>query len=116
MSSRLPNTYKHFAARFPALIESHERTAQAVDAAGPLDRQAAALVKIGICVGAGLESALRAHVRKGRQAGLTEAQIEHAIVQAMNTIGFPRTVAAWSWAQVQFERDRADEQEATDAR
>jgi len=29
----------------------------------------------------------------------------------MNTLGFPRTVAAWSWAQQQFERDRRDREE-----
>jgi hypothetical protein len=31
----------------------------------------------------------------------------------MTTVGFPRTVAAWSWAHVQFERDRADGEEAS---
>jgi hypothetical protein len=29
----------------------------------------------------------------------------------MNTVGFPRTVAAWSWAHEQFERDRREQEE-----
>jgi alkylhydroperoxidase/carboxymuconolactone decarboxylase family protein YurZ len=38
------------------------------------------------------------------QHGATKTEIEQAILLGMNTVGFPRTVAAWSWAQVQFER------------
>jgi 4-carboxymuconolactone decarboxylase len=42
------------------------------------------------------------------QAGATEQEIEQAILLGMNTCGFPRTVAAWQWAQVQFARDQAE--------
>lgn len=106
--SRLPNTYKQFIARFPELADTHERVAKAVDSIGPLDRKTQELVKIGICVGGGLESALRSHVRRATQAGATKVEIEQAIMLAMNTCGFPSTVAAWRWAQIQFERDQQD--------
>ena len=105
---KLPNTYKQFVSKFPKLAESHETVAQEVEQAGPLDAKTLALIKIGICVGGNLESALRSHVRRATQAGATEQEIEQAILLGMNTCGFPRTVAAWSWAQVQFERDRAE--------
>lgn len=105
---RLPKTFKAFIERFPALGEAHENVARAVDAAGPLDRKTLALIKIGICLGAGLESALRSHARRAVQAGATEAEIEQAILLGMNTCGFPRTVAAWTWAREQFERDRGE--------
>ena len=99
-----PPTFRNFIARFPALGRAHESVARAVDAAGPLDAQSLALVKIGICLGAGLESALRSHVRRGMQHGATRAEIEQAILAGMNTVGFPRTVAAWAWANEQFDR------------
>lgn len=104
---KLPNTYKQFVARFPKLAECHETVAREVEQTGPLDAKTLALIKIGICVGGNLESALRSHVRRATQAGATEQEIEQAILLGMNTCGFPRTVAAWSWARVQFERDRA---------
>jgi alkylhydroperoxidase/carboxymuconolactone decarboxylase family protein YurZ len=107
-SDKLPGTYKQFAERFPKLVEAHQRAGQAAQQAGPLDEKMCELVKIGICVGAGLESALRSHVRRANQAGASEAEIEQAIVLGMTTCGFPRTVAAWAWAQVQFERDRRE--------
>lgn len=105
--SGTPGTYQAFVTRYPALAKAHEEVAHAADAAGPLDAKAQALVKIGICVGAGLESALRSHVRRALQHGASAVEIEQAILLGMNTVGFPRTVAAWSWAQQQFARGDA---------
>ncbi|HYG73877.1 MAG TPA: carboxymuconolactone decarboxylase family protein [Planctomycetota bacterium] len=102
--AKLPGTYKDFVTKFPALGKAHEDVAKAVEAAGPLDAKSCALIKIGICVGAGLESATRSHVRRAMQNGASEHEIEQAILLAMNTVGFPKTVAAWSWARQQFER------------
>ncbi len=102
--SNVPGTYKEFVKRFSALGRAHESIAETVEDAGPLDAKTLALVKIGICVGAGLESALRSHVRRAMQLGATSAEVEQAILLGMNTVGFPRTVAAWSWATKQLER------------
>jgi len=100
----VPSTFKAFITKFPALGAAHESVARAADEAGPLDPKTLALIKIGICIGAGLESALRSHVRRAMQHGATPAEVEQAILLGMNTVGFPRTVAAWSWAQEQFSR------------
>lgn len=101
---KLPGTYKQFITRYPELGKAHDDATKAAAEAGPLDAKTVALVKVGISLGAGLESAMRAHVRRAMQAGATKEEIEQAILQGMTTVGFPRTVAAWSWAQVQFER------------
>lgn len=101
---KVPGTYREFVQRFPALGRAHESVARAVEEAGPLDAKTLALIKVGICVGAGLESALRSHVRRAMQHGATAAEIEQAVLLGMNTVGFPRTVAAWSWATEQLKR------------
>ncbi|MGD9689665.1 MAG: carboxymuconolactone decarboxylase family protein [Phycisphaerales bacterium] len=100
----VPGTFKAFITKYPALGQAHEQVARAVGDAGPLDARTLALIKIGICIGAGLESALRSHVRRAMQHGATAREIEQAILLGMNTVGFPRTVASWSWAQEQFKR------------
>lgn len=102
---KLPGTFKKFIGRFPALGEAHEQVAAAAESAGPLDKKTCLLIKVGICIGAGLESAVKANVRKAMQAGATETEIDQAILQAYNSVGFPRTVAAWAWAQEQMARD-----------
>ncbi len=102
---KLPATYKDFITRYPELGQAHEDVAKAVEGYGPLDKKICELIKIGICVGASLESATRSHVRRALQHGATEAEVEQAILLGMNTVGFPRTVMAWQWAQVQFTRE-----------
>ena len=102
-----PATYKNFVGKFPALGQAHEMIAEAVSEAGPLDRKTCELIKIGLSTGARLESAVRSHVRRAAEHGATEQEIEQAILLAMNTCGFPTTVAAWRWAQQQFEKDRS---------
>lgn len=98
----LPRTYLSFTDRFPAIAAAHSRMGKALDASGPLDRRTAELVKLGVCVGAGLESATKSHVRRAREAGASAEEIEHAVVQGMNTVGFSRTVMAWVWAREQL--------------
>lgn len=111
--ARLPKTFKQFVEKFPALGQAHQHIGQEVERLGPMDRKMCELVKIGISLGAGLETAVRSHVRRAMQAGATEAEVEQAILLGMNTVGFPRTVAAWSWAQIQFERQRNEHSQAT---
>jgi 4-carboxymuconolactone decarboxylase len=105
---RLPKTFLEFATRFPKLAQAHQQMGHAAAHAGPLDQKTQHLVKVGICVGAGLESALRSHARRALGAGATREEIEHAIVLSMSTCGFPRAVAAWRWVQQQFAREDAD--------
>lgn len=106
-AGKLPKTFKQFVHKYPVLGEAHQRVGKEVEDLGPLDGKTLALIKIGISMGAGLESALRSHVRRAMQAGASETEVEQAILLGMNTVGFPRTVAAWSWAQTQFERERS---------
>lgn len=108
---KLPGTFKQFAAKFPKLADAHQQTTEHIEQLGSLDKRTCELIKIGISLGAGLESAVRSHVRRAAEHGATEQEIEQAILLGMTTCGFPRTVAAWSWAQVQFERDRKEDRE-----
>ena len=101
----LPRTFLDFSERFPDVVKGHSRMGRALDAAGPLDRKAAELVKLGVCVGASLESATKSHVRRAREAGATPDEIEHAILQGLNTVGFSRTVMAWTWAREELARE-----------
>lgn len=107
-TTTLPKTFRDFTAKFPALGKAHESVAATIDEVGPLDRKQCELIKMGICIGANLESAFRSHVRRAMQHGATTDEIEQALLLAMNTVGFPRTVAAWQWAWQQIERDRRE--------
>lgn len=100
----VPRTYAAFTERFPKLAESHVATGKAGDD-GPLDRTMVELIKLGICVGAGLESATKSHARRAVQHGATAAEVEHAVTLAVNPVGFPRAVMAWEWVRQQLEQE-----------
>ncbi len=105
---KLPKTFRAFVTKFPEIGEAHEKVAQAVDKAGPLDRKTCELIKIGISMGAGLESAVKSHVRRALEHGAAPAEIEQAVLLGANTRGFPATVAAWQWACDQIQRERGE--------
>jgi 4-carboxymuconolactone decarboxylase len=101
----LPRTFTRFIEKYPELRDAHEAVAKIVDTTGPLDRKQSELIKMGICMGAGLESAFRSHVRRAREHGAAIEEIEQAVLLSMTTVGFPRTAAAWQWAWKQIEHD-----------
>lgn len=95
----IPKTYHRFAKRFPALAEAHQTMTDAGLAAGPLDARTCELIKMGIALGAGLESSFHSHVRRAKEHGASREEIEQAVVLAMGTCGFSRAVAGWRWVQ-----------------
>ena len=102
-SDKLPRTYETFTKKFPELQAAHEQVGKAVDQTGPLDAKTCSLVKMGIALGAGLESAFRSHVRRALEHGASREEIEQALLLSMNTLGFPRAVMAWQWATQQID-------------
>ena len=98
MEKKLPSAYRRFAEAHPRVIEAYEALGDATLADGPLDRRTAELVKLGVAIGARLEGAVHAHVRRAHDAGATPDDIRHAIRLATTTVGFPTMMSALSWA------------------
>src|SRR5919204_2189199 len=98
MEKKLPSAYRRFASDHPRIIQAYEALGDATLQDGPLDRRTAELVKLGIAIGARLEGAVHAHVRRARDAGATPEDIRHAIRLATTTVGFPTMMSALSWA------------------
>jgi 4-carboxymuconolactone decarboxylase len=104
----LPQTYRDFVARFPVLAESHRAANRSVVEGGPLDERTCELIKIALCLGAGLESATKAHVRRAVGHGASVEELEQVIALGMTSLGWSRTVAGWRWAHDQLARDAGD--------
>jgi 4-carboxymuconolactone decarboxylase len=98
MEKKLPSHYRRFAAEQPRIIAAYEELSDATLAEGPLDRGSAELVKIGIAIGARMESAVHSHVRRALEAGVDAERIRHAIRLALTTVGFSTMMTALSWA------------------
>lgn len=89
--------YTRFAKKHPAIAEAHAKLGEAVRAAGPLTEREIALVKLALAVGAHTEGGVHAHARRAHAAGVERAAIEQVTLLAAPTLGFPHTMAAYSW-------------------
>jgi alkylhydroperoxidase/carboxymuconolactone decarboxylase family protein YurZ len=93
----LPEPFQNLRQDYPRVHQAYEALATAAHEAGPLDERTRRLVKLAISVGAQLEGAVRSHAWQARDAGVTEAEMDHVILLSLTTIGLPSTVAARTW-------------------
>jgi len=63
-----------------------------------------ALVKLGVSIGARMEGAAHAHVRKAMAQGIDAAALEHVAILSCPTIGFPAMMMARGWVRDVAER------------
>ena len=91
-----PATYQEFIERFPQLAEAWKTTREA-GGAGPLDEKTQRLIKLGIAIGFLREGPLHSATRKALAAGVTREEIDQILCLAAGTLGFPQSVAVYSW-------------------
>ncbi len=97
--SQLPKRFTAFNQRYPEIADAYGQLSNAVSTAGPLDEKTCALVKLGLSIGAGLEGATHSQTRKALDAGATEDELRHAVLQATTTLGFSTMMRGLSWVE-----------------
>ena len=107
--SRIPKRYTNFMETYPEVGEAYKALGEAALKAGPLDEKTRELIKLGISVGARMESAVKSHFRRAREAGATVEELKHAVLLSTTTIGFPNMMTAMSWIEVELERENEPE-------
>lgn len=93
-----PATHGKFVAAFPEVAKAWE-VIGAAGKSGPLDEKTCRLIKLALAMGAQQEGAVHASVRKGLAMGITREELEQVVALAAGTLGFPQTVAAYTWIQ-----------------
>lgn len=93
-----PQGYKRFVERFPKLGQAWDTVSEA-GLVGPLDTRQVRLIKLATAIGAMREGAVRAGVRKAIAEGVTREELDQVISLAVGTLGFPATVAIFTWVE-----------------
>ncbi len=97
MMEDLHEIFTIFKKEFPHLYEEHEALGREIhEKSGPLPEKVRWLIKIAISGASRHWIALETHLRKGKEAGLTEAEIKHALLLLIPTVGFPAFMEAYS--------------------
>ena len=95
----LPKVYEKFMQNYPDVFEGYKQLGITTRQAGPLDEKTQDLVKLGIAIGANSRGAVMSHTRKAIAAGATPEEINHAVLLALTTTGFPNMIAALNWIE-----------------
>ena len=93
----LHKMFSEFKKDFPAVNASYESLGAEIHAeGGPLPEKTRWLLKIVVSGASRHLSALETHIAKGKEAGLTDTEIKHALLLLLQTTGFPTFMEAYS--------------------
>jgi alkylhydroperoxidase/carboxymuconolactone decarboxylase family protein YurZ len=95
----VPAIYQQFRADYPDVATAYDALSGSLHEAGPLDARSRRLIRLAIAIGAESAGAVRSHVRKALDDGLSLAEVEHTVLLAATTIGLPGTIAALGWVR-----------------
>ncbi len=95
----LPRAYETFQRRNAKVFKAYEALGRVAHESGPLDAKTRELVKLGMAIGGRLEGAVRSHAHRALEVGATPKEIEHVVLLAVTTSGFPTAVAAFTWVE-----------------
>ena len=101
--SQLPKNFRKFQDEHRDIYEAYEKLGEAAACCGPLDGKTRELVKLGMAAAIGSQGSVQSHTHRALNYGISPAEIEHAIVLGVTTLGFPKTMAALSWAREALE-------------
>jgi AhpD family alkylhydroperoxidase len=99
MATKLPMPYTRFAKTYKMVWQAYDDLGAAAHRVGPLPPKTRELVKLGMAIGAKMEGAVHAHTRRALEAGARPAEIRHAAILAITTLGFPVAMAALTWVE-----------------
>jgi 4-carboxymuconolactone decarboxylase len=97
--SQIPKPYQQFRQDHPDVYKAYENLGKVTAESGPLDIKTRELIKLGMAAAAKSESAVQSHTHRALDAGTTPAEIEHALMLGVTTLGFPTMMAALTWAK-----------------
>jgi alkylhydroperoxidase/carboxymuconolactone decarboxylase family protein YurZ len=94
---RVPKNYQSIVRQYPNYMAALDAVGKAAARAGPLTDKTCHLVQIGAAAAIRSEGAVHSHARRALAAGATREEVQHAVIAATSTIGFPNVMAALSW-------------------
>jgi 4-carboxymuconolactone decarboxylase len=96
---KTPVRFQEFIKQYPKIAAAYENLAGECNEFGPLNERERCIAKLGIAAGSHMEGSIHSQVRKALDAGLQPDEIRHAILLGLTAIGFPRMMAALTWAE-----------------
>ena len=97
--SQLPKPYQQFRKDHPDVYQAYENLGEITAESGPLELKTRELIKLGMSAATKSESGVQSHTHRALDAGVTAAEIEHALMLGINIFGFSTMMTALTWAK-----------------
>lgn len=97
MAKGLPKAVESFRTDYADVWQAFNELGDKCHQAGPLDEKARRLVKVALCIGAGLEGGTHSAVRNALASRCSVEEIRHVAVLGTSTIGLPASIRALTW-------------------
>ena len=89
--------FTQFKNEFPDIHAKHKALGKEIhEKSGPLPEKSRWLIKIAISSACNHKRALETHIRKAKSAGVTDAEVKHALLLLIPTAGFPTFMKAFA--------------------
>ncbi len=105
--AQLPRSYENFKRSYPEIWQAYDRLGRLVHDAGPVDKKSRELIKLAMAIGSRSEGAVHSHTRRALEEGAKAEEIYHVVLLGLTTLGFPATIAAWTWVTDEIEKRSA---------
>jgi 4-carboxymuconolactone decarboxylase len=93
----LHKIFTKFKKEFPKVQSDYKALGKEIhEKSGPLTEKTCWLIKIAISGASRHELALETHIIKAKEAGVTDAEIKHALLLLIQTAGFPTFMEAYT--------------------
>ncbi|MFZ7125518.1 MAG: carboxymuconolactone decarboxylase family protein [Desulfobacterales bacterium] len=89
--------YEKIAVKYPQVMTAVQSLGDTVRSIGPIDNKTSLLIQLAAAAAAQSEGSVHSHTRRALEAGVSAAEIEHAVMMLISVIGFPKVAAALSW-------------------
>ena len=96
---KAPRRFQEFTKQYSRIATAYENLVEECRRVGPLNERECALVKLGIAAGSHMEGSVHSQVRKALDIGIQPDDIRHTVMLGLTAIGFPRMMAALTWAE-----------------
>lgn len=95
----LPGFLQKVIKKYPRVWAKYAEFGEAIgEVEGGLDAKTRELIKLAAAASAGSEGAVHSHTKRALEEGATSEEVFHALLLTAPTTGWPRAVAALSWA------------------
>jgi AhpD family alkylhydroperoxidase len=98
--STLPKSYSQFQEENQEIFTAYQSLGELISKQVTFDSKTRELLKLAMAAGIGSEGAVQSHAHRALEAGASKEEVEHTLLLGVTTLGFPRMMAALTWAKV----------------